>query len=252
MPVSPETIADRVALVRERIERAARHAGRDSASVTLVAVTKTHPPALIEQVLATGVVDLGENRVQEAASKVETLRQTGHKVRWHLIGHLQRNKARVAVGLFDVVHSVDSLRLAEALDRQVREAALSAERAPDSRLPILLQINVSGEASKEGFALPSGCTNKPGLEALLGAIERIVALPGLEVRGLMTIAPLVEDPELARPTFRMLRELREELARQVPTVHWNELSMGMTDDFEVAISEGATLVRVGRALFGER
>ncbi|NCC36615.1 MAG: YggS family pyridoxal phosphate-dependent enzyme, partial [Chloroflexia bacterium] len=153
---------------------------------------------------------------------------------------------------FDVVHSVDSVRLAETLDRQVREAALASPGALDPRLPILLQINVSGEVSKEGFALPGGCANKPGLEALLGVFERIVALPGLEVRGLMTIAPLVDDPELARPTFRMLRELRDELARQVPTVHWNELSMGMTDDFEVAISEGATLVRVGRALFGER
>lgn len=237
------TIAERLEAVRERICRAAARSGRDPSGITLVAVTKTHPPALVAEAVAAGAGDLGENRVQEAQAKIEALAALRPPVRWHLIGHLQRNKARPAAELFDLVHSVDSLRLAEALARHV---------APGRRLPILLQMNVSGEASKDGFDLRGGVANRAGLTALLPEVEAILALPNLEVRGLMTIAPMGADPEAARPSFRALRELRDELARRYPSAGWRELSMGMTDDFEAAIAEGATMVRVGRAIFGER
>ncbi len=236
-------LAERLAHVRERIERAALQSGRDPATITLVAVSKTHPPALIANALAAGVRDLGENRVQEAALKIPALAPLAAGVRWHLIGHLQRNKARSAATLFDLVHSLDSLRLAEALARQV---------TPGQRLPVLLQFNLSGEASKEGFALPAGLANQAAFTALLPEIETILALPSLELRGLMTIAPIVADPAQARPIFAGLRLLRDELARRYPQAHWGELSMGMSDDFAVAISEGATIVRVGRAIFGQR
>lgn len=238
-----QTIANRLNAVRERIKRAAHQAGRDPTTITLVAVTKTHPPEVVAEAIAAGATDLGENRVQEAQAKIPALTALGHRPRWHLIGHLQRNKARPAAELFDLIHSIDSLRLAEAVARQV---------APGRRLPILLQVNVSGEPSKEGFDLPGGPSNSAGLAALLPAVEAILALPQLEVRGLMTIAPIGDTPEAARPTFQALRELRDELSRRYPAAHWAELSMGMTDDFEAAIAEGATLVRVGRAIFGER
>lgn len=238
-------IASRFDQVLERIARAAARANRDPAAITLVAVTKTHPPEVIAEAIAAGARDLGENRVQEAALKIPPLAAAYPDARWHLIGHLQRNKAKTAIELFDMIHSIDSLRLAETLNRLLQERAAA-------RLPILLQVNVSGEASKEGFDLPGGIANRAGLEALLPEVERILALPCLEVRGLMTIAPIVADPEQARPVFRALRELRDELARRFPRAAWAELSMGMTDDFEAAIAEGATIVRVGRAIFGER
>jgi pyridoxal phosphate enzyme (YggS family) len=238
------SIADRYARVQERVAAAARAAGRDPASVTLVAVTKTHPPEVVAEAIAAGACDLGENRVQEAVAKAEALAAHRTAVRWHLIGHLQRNKARAAAELFDLVHSVDSLRLAEALARHAADAG--------RRLPVLLQVNVSGEVSKEGFALAGGLANSAGLAALLAEVEPITAMPALAIRGLMTVAPIVEHSEQARPIFRALRELRDELARRMPGAAWDELSMGMTDDFEAAISEGATIVRVGRAIFGER
>jgi len=244
------SIASRLDQVRERIARAAVRAQRDPAAITLVAVTKTHPPEVIAEAIAAGARDLGENRVQEAALKIPSLAAAYPDARWHLIGHLQRNKAKTAIELFDSIHSVDSLRLAETLNRLLQERA--AGQGPTRRLPVLLQVNVSGEASKEGFDLPGGIANRAGLEALLPEVERILALPRLEVRGLMTIAPIVADPEQARPVFRALRELRDELARRFPQAAWAELSMGMTDDFEAAIAEGATIVRVGRAIFGER
>lgn len=236
-------VAEALATVRERIATAAARASRSPDAVTLVVVTKTHPPELVAEAVAAGARDLGENRVQEAATKLPALAALGHRPRWHLIGHLQRNKARPAAELFNLVHSVDSLRLAEALARQV---------APGRALPILLQVNVSGEASKEGFDLPGGVANGAGLDALLPAVEGILALPQLAVGGLMTIAPIGPSSEAARPTFAALRLLRDELARRYPEAGWRELSMGMTDDFEAAIAEGATIVRVGRAIFGER
>ena len=241
-----QQIAQNIAAIRERIAAAAARAGRSPDEITLIAVTKTHTARRVDMALAAGVTDCGENRVQEAEEKIELLRDA--RVRWHLIGHLQRNKARRAAVLFDMIHSLDSLKLAEALNRHVEEASLLGQR----RLPVLLQVNVSGEETKEGFDLVGGLNNQAALASLIEAARQIVALPQLEVQGLMTVAPYADDPEEARPVFRALRELRDELARQIPQSSWKHLSMGMTGDFEVAIEEGATLVRVGRAIFGER
>jgi len=225
MPLA--TIADRVAHVRQRVERAAERAGRSFAEVTIVAVSKGFPPDAIEQAVAAAIAHLGENRVQEAAAKIPAL--GGLPVIWHLLGHLQTNKAKTALELFDIIHSVDSLRLAEVLSHRAQSG--SAQRP----LPVLLEVNVSGEASKFGF---------PPAE-IAAATEAAARLPLLDLRGLMTVAPFVSDPEAVRPVFRELRRLRDALGLR-------ELSMGMTDDFEVAIEEGATLVRIGRAIFGER
>ena len=241
-----QQIAHNIATIRERIAAAAARAGRSPDEITLIAVTKTHSARLVDMALAAGVTDCGENRVQEAEEKIELLRDA--PVRWHLIGHLQRNKAKRAASLFDLIHSLDSLKLAETLNRYVEEASLLGQR----RLPVLLQVNVSGEATKEGFDLVGGVTNQAALVSLIEVARQIVALPQLDVQGLMTVAPYADDPEDARPVFRALRELRDELARQIPEASWQHLSMGMTGDFEVAIEEGATLVRVGRAIFGER
>jgi hypothetical protein len=238
-----ETLAQRIARVRERIAAAARRAGRDPDSVRLIAVSKTHPASLIRQAIAAGISDLGENRIQEATPKIEALRDTA--ARWHLIGHVQRNKARAAAQHFAMLHTLDSLRLAETLERQ------AATHAP-APLPVLLQVNVSGEASKEGFALPGGADNTAQWPDFAAAVERILALPHLRVSGLMTVAPLLPDPAAARPVFRCLRQLQATLAHQFPSADWQRLSMGMTDDFEIAIEEGATDVRIGRALFGAR
>jgi pyridoxal phosphate enzyme (YggS family) len=257
-----ETIAARLAAVQERIAAAARRAGRPAAEITLVGVTKTQPSDIVAEAVAAGLTHVGENRVQEAEEKIAALAAVRAQTTWHLIGHLQRNKARKAAALFDVVHSIDSLRLAEVLDRYVAEARGSRieGHGPDSRfsildprsLTVLLQVNVSGEASKEGFAL-AGWEERPAqLDAFLGEVEALLALPHLRVRGLMTIAPWGAAPEQARPTFRATQRLRDVLAQRFPQADWSALSMGMTGDFEVAIEEGATLVRVGRAIFGER
>ncbi|MGB9737552.1 YggS family pyridoxal phosphate-dependent enzyme [Chloroflexus sp.] len=239
-----ETLSRRLAAVREQIAVAAAAAGRRVDEIQLIAVSKTHPPEVVAAAVAAGVSDLGENRVQEAQQKIAALTHLQPHPRWHLIGHLQRNKAKLAVSLFDLIHSVDSLRLAEALDRHAREL--------DRRMPILLQVNVSGEASKEGFWLPGGITNDAAYRELLPAIEAILALPALEVCGLMTIAPIVDHPDAARPYFAALRALRDDLARRYPQASWRELSMGMSDDLSAAIAEGATMVRIGRAIFGKR
>jgi pyridoxal phosphate enzyme (YggS family) len=236
-----------IATVRERIAAAAVRGERDPDAVTLVAVTKTHPPEMVRAAAVAGVRDVGENRVQEASGKYTLC--AGEPLHWHLIGHLQRNKARRAAEIFDLIHSVDSVRLAETLDRYVAEGA---RQTPGGRLPILLQVNIAGEVQKEGFDLPGGLTNRGQLTGFLETVEQIVALPDVEVRGLMTIAPYVEAAEQVRPVFRALRELRDELAVRFPAASWQELSMGMTGDFEIAVEEGATLVRVGRAIFGER
>jgi hypothetical protein len=241
-------MATRIDAVNERIHHAARRAGRDPAEVTLVAVTKTHAADVVAQAIAAGVRHLGENRLQEASQKIETLHAERPAVHWHLIGHLQRNKARRAVHLFDMVHSLDSVRLAEALNRHMQEAASDTRQV----LPVLLQLNVSGEASKEGFRLDGGSEHTEQWQPFLADVERILALPHLQVQGLMTVAPLPGGLQAARPVFRHLHRLRDMLARQFPAADWSALSMGMTNDFEVAIEEGATHIRVGRALFGER
>jgi len=210
--------------IRERIRSAAERAGRRPEDVTLVAVSKTVEPERLEAALVAGQTLFGESRVQEAKAKIPLV---SGRARWHMIGHLQTNKAREAVALFEVIHSVESLKLAAELSK-------CAERLGKTQA-ILLEVNVSGEASKFGL--------KPeDLEFTLTEINR---LPRLEVQGLMTIAPFAEEREKARPYFRRLRELRDSLSLR-------ELSMGMTHDFEVAIEEGATLVRVGAAIFGER
>jgi hypothetical protein len=244
--------------IHERIAAAARRASRDPAEVQCVVVTKTHPVETIQQLLAAGVTHLGENRIQEAAHKIDALAHAREHITWHLIGHVQRNKAKNAVGLFDIIHSLDSVRLAETLDQQYAKRvqaahpAVSASSVSDSRLPVLLQVNVSGEASKEGFSLPGGVENQAALASLLADIEHILALPHLHVQGLMTVAPFVDDETVVRSTFRSLRLLRDHLAQYFPQAAWDTLSMGMTDDFELAIEEGATVVRIGRAVLGER
>ena len=219
-------IAENLRVVRDRVAAACRRAGRSPDDVTIVGVSKTFPAALVAEACRAGLADVGENRVQEAAGKIPQVRALGSHPRWHLVGHLQTNKVKTALGLFDIIHSVDSVRLAEAISRHAEH------RAP---IPVLLEVNAGGEASKFGFAP----------EETGGALEAISRLPGLTVQGLMTVAPLVENPEQARPAFRELRRLGQELGL-------THLSMGMTDDFEVAIEEGATMVRIGRAIFGPR
>jgi len=224
-------IADNLRSVRERVAAACQRAGRSPDEVAIVGVSKTFPPALVVEACRAGLADVGENRVQEAAAKIPAVEALGSRPRWHLVGHLQTNKVKTALGLFDIIHSVDSLRLAESISRQV--ASLPVQKA--GPLPVLLEVNVAGEASKFGL--------RP--EETGPALEQIARLPGLAVQGLMTVAPLVDDPEEVRPVFRELRRLRDDLGLR-------DLSMGMTDDFEVAIEEGATIVRIGRAIFGPR
>lgn len=224
--------------VRERIAAAARRGGRDAAAVRLIAVTKTRSVETVRAIRELGVVDIGENRVEEAVPKIEALAGSG--IVWHMIGHVQSRKARPVAECFDVVHSLDGLKLARRLN------GFAGERG--RTLPVLLECNVSGEASKEGW--PAG--DPARWDALRPEIEAVLACPHLRVRGLMTMAPIVADPEQARPFFVRLRRLRDFLAGQFPSTGWSELSMGMTDDFEVAVEEGATMVRVGRALFGDR
>lgn len=233
------SVAENLARVREQIENAALRAGRSPNEITLVAVSKTFPPELVVQAHHAGAREIGENRVEEAGEKIPAVKLLLGKdtLRWHLIGHLQRRKARGAVALFDVIQSVDSLRLAETVQR----AALESKK----QMPILLQVNVANDPNKFGFDLNAR-------DAFVQDVRKIVSLPNVRVHGLMTIGPLVDKPEQARPFFRALRELRDELARAFPTTEWRELSMGMTDDFAVAIQEGATIVRIGRAIFGQR
>jgi pyridoxal phosphate enzyme (YggS family) len=217
-------VSDNINLVRQRMAAAAARAGRSPDDVTLIAVSKAIEPECIEAALAAGQTLYGESKIQEARAKIPLI---SGRARWHLVGHLQTNKARDAAALFELIHSVDSLKLAVELDRW-------AERAGKTQA-ILLEVNVSGEASKFGL--------KP--EDLESTVVEINKLSRLEVQGLMTIAPFAEDAGRARPYFRRLRELRD-------TLGLRELSMGMTHDFQVAIEEGATMVRIGTAIFGER
>ena len=215
--------------MRERIARAARSVGRDPSEILLVAVSKTVEPQRILEAVEAGVTDLGENRVQEARAKIEEL---GRIARWHLIGTLQRNKAKYAVRLFDMIQSVDSLPLVEELEKRAAREG--------KEVPVLVEVKTSPEETKHGV-------DPRDVDAL---VDKILESPHLVFKGLMTIAPFVEDPELARPSFRMLRGIKEGLeARGIAVEH---LSMGMSGDFEVAIQEGATMVRIGTAIFGPR
>jgi pyridoxal phosphate enzyme (YggS family) len=223
-------IAVRLASVRARVAEACARTGRDPRSVRLVAVSKTVPAAGVAEAIAAGQTLFGENRVQEALAKMSA---TGPGATWHLVGHLQKNKARQAAGAFELIHGIDDRELAVELDRRAAAKAI--------RQPVLVQANLAGEATKSGV-------DEEGLMPLLAEVS---GLPHLDVRGLMIIPPPDANPEASRPWFRRLSELRDRavslLGRPLP-----ELSMGMTDDFEVAVEEGATLVRVGRAIFGER
>jgi pyridoxal phosphate enzyme (YggS family) len=224
-----ESLHDRLLQVQERIRLAAGRAGREAASVTLVAVSKTVPVEVIREALAAGVTILGENRVQEAQDKIAAL---SGRAAWHLVGHLQTNKAKLAVQLFDLIHSLDSPRLAEALDRSAEQAGRVVR--------CLVEVNLGGEESKSG-------TTEEGVRPLLEAAAR---LAHVRIEGLMSVPPFLPDPEQARPFFRRLRNLRDRLAGE--GFRLAELSMGMTHDFEVAIEEGATMVRIGTAIFGPR
>jgi len=226
-------LRDRIERVRGQIADAAARAGRDPSNVTLIAVSKTKPAEAVVEAIAEGIDQFGENRVQEAAGKVERVRALlGRDPTWHLIGTLQRNKVRQALELFGLIQSVDSVRLAEAL----------AARAEGRRVPILLEVYLGDDTARPGF-------RPADLDAALGSIG---TLAGLEVRGLMTIAPLGLDRDQTRLCFRRLRELRDELRTSHPGLAVDQLSMGMTEDFPLAIEEGATMIRVGRAIFGDR
>jgi len=210
--------------VQGRIARACERSHRSPGEITLVAITKGVEVPAIRAAFGSGIRNFGENRVQEGEGKIAQLSDLKPAVTWHMVGHLQSNKAKAAVELFDIIHSVDYVRLAEILSRRAQKT-----------LPVLLEVNVSGEVTKAGFSLGE----------LVVAVKEIGQLPNLKVLGLMTVAPFVADPEAVRPVFRKLRELRDSLGLK-------HLSMGMTDDFEVAIEEGATMLRIGRAIFGDR
>jgi PLP dependent protein len=229
-------ISENIAIVQQRITDIVRRAGRSAGDVALMAVTKTHPPVRIREAYAAGLRLFGENRVQEFSTKSDALADLP-EAEWHMIGHLQTNKATKAVELFNAVDSLDSVKLAEKLD--------AAARKLGEKLRVLIEINVGGETVKSGVA--------PGsreLEDLLLSAPRFEAL---EFRGLMTVPPFTDDPEDARPYFLKLRELRDAIAaRKLPCIRMDVLSMGMSHDFEVAIEEGSTCVRVGTAIFGER
>jgi pyridoxal phosphate enzyme (YggS family) len=229
-----QSISERFENVRQRINQAAQRSNRSADEVKLIAISKTHPPPLLRTALEAGITDLGENRVREAEPKVAEIGRDA--ARWHLVGHLQTNKARRAVQLFDVIHSVDSVSLTQRLERVCVETGRS-------ELPVLVQVDLAGEKNKSGV-------DSASLPQLLDEIKQCQRV---RLIGLMILPPFFEDPECTRPFFKALRELRDELTVQG---HFQdrprELSMGMSHDFEVAIEEGATMVRVGTAIFGER
>jgi pyridoxal phosphate enzyme (YggS family) len=231
------TVKDNLERVRERIARAAERGGRTADAITIVAVTKTHGPEVVTEAIEAGIIDVGENKVQEFLAKAPSVKLP---CRWHLVGHLQTNKVTKVIGSFALIQSVDSLRLAEHLSRSGAQ--------DDTTTDILLEVNTSGEESKYGLAP----------EETVDLCGRIAALPNLRVRGLMTIGPLVSDTAVVASAFARLRRLKEEIEaahhERVAGTHaaMEHLSMGMTDDFEIAIAEGSTMVRLGRVLFGER
>lgn len=219
-------LKDNILKIRERIASACAKAGRAPDSLTIIAVTKQRDPEQINEAIAAGLDEIGENRIQEAVAKYALC----HPQKWHMIGHLQSNKAKEAVKMFDLIHSVDSLSLAKEIDKQARKI--------DKVQEILLEVNVSGEASKFGI-------NPEEALALAGVIS---VLKNLKLKGLMTVAPIVDDPETVRPYFKALRELKEQINRS-GVAQLEILSMGMTDDYAAAIAEGATMLRLGRAIF---
>jgi pyridoxal phosphate enzyme (YggS family) len=225
------SIQENIERVRERIRAACSRSGRRPEEVRLIAISKTFPAARIREAYQAGLREFGENRVQEAAAKIADLKDL--PITWHLVGHLQTNKAKRARELFHWIHSVDSVRLAEKLHQAAREG---------ERLPVLLQVNLGGEETKSGV----------GEDEALQVAEEVSRLRSLDLRGLMLIPPFFDDPRNARPFFRRLRQLRERIHAGLPPLALPELSMGMSHDFEVAIEEGATMIRVGTAIFGPR
>ncbi len=225
-------VAENLKRIHENIAEAAARVRREPGEITLVAVSKTWPLELTRQAYKMGETQFGENRIQDALPKIAAFRP--ENLRWHMIGHLQSNKARKAVEAFDLIQTLDSLHLAQLLEQYAAELG--------RRLPVLLQVNVSGEASKEGVSP----------EKVPELARQVLDLPHLEVQGLMTIAPRATTPEEVRPVFQGLRELRDKVRVTLPQSSWQHLSMGMTDDYTVAIEEGATIIRIGRAIFGER
>ena len=225
-------ISSNIRLIRQRMGVACARCGRDPQSVRLMAVSKTVEPERIRQALDAGVTLLGENYVQEAREKIPAI---GHVAEWHMIGHLQTNKVKYVVNLFDWIHSVDRLELARELDKRAGQN--------NRRLNVLIEVNVSGEESKSGIETTQA----------LELVRQVSLLPHINLRGLMTMPPYSDNPENSRPYFQALRKLRDDIsAADIPSIPMDELSMGMTDDFEVAIEEGATIIRVGRAIFGNR
>jgi pyridoxal phosphate enzyme (YggS family) len=247
-------IAANVADVCRRIEAAARRSGRRATDVTLVAVTKTYPPSTVIEAYRAGLRHFGENRAAEGREKVaglaDWLASQGPEVEgagptWHLIGHVQSRQVGDVLGCFQLIHSLDSLKLAQRLQRL-------ADRDSYPPVEVLLQCNVSGEETKSGFDLNRWSADSRQLAEFIKTVRQIAVLDRLVIRGLMTMAPIVNDPEETRPVFRSLAALRDVLRTELPQCDWRHLSMGMTDDFEVAVEEGATMVRIGRAIFGER
>ena len=230
------SIADNIARIREQLAAAARRAGRDAQDIALMAVTKTVAPERIREAYQAGVRTFGENRVQEFVAKVDALRGL-EGAHWHMIGHLQTNKAGRAVEIFDAIDSVDSVRLARKIN--------AAAEALQKKFPVLIEINIGGEQAKSGVT--------PGSSELQELLETAPELTSLDFQGLMTVPPYSDHPELSRPYFRKMRELFREIeAQKLPSVRMNVLSMGMSHDFQIAIEEGSTCVRIGTAIFGER
>lgn len=226
------SVAENIRQIREVIGEAAAKSGRLPSAVRLMAVTKTVDDERITEAIRAGVDIIGENYLQEAKRKLDSL---GKSLEWHMIGHLQTNKARFATSLFEMIHSVDRIELARELDRRAAAAGLT--------MKILIEVNVSGETTKSGTPLAGA----------ISLVRAVAALPGLSIQGLMTMPPYCDDPGESRPFFRKLRELREQIeAENIPNLEMKELSMGMSGDYAVAIEEGATIVRLGTAIFGER
>jgi PLP dependent protein len=238
------TLSENIQTVRESIAQACARVGRNPNDVTLIAVSKTKPASLLLEALQAGITHFGENRLEEAETKIpQVLSQTTQKPTWHMIGHIQSRKAKAIPAWFDVVHSVDSVKLATKL--------AETAHAENKILPILLEINVSGEETKEGFDGTDWLQNGEVRQTLWQQVQAIYALEGIQIRGLMTMAPFYEQAEQTRPVFVRLRQLRDALQDELGIV-LPELSMGMTNDYPIASEEGATMVRVGRAIFGER
>ena len=238
------TITENIESVRASIVTAAHRGQRDPAQITLIAVSKTQPAEAVIEAIQAGVQHFGENRVEESNAKIPAVMSAiSQSVTWHMIGHIQSRKAKTVPPLFDVVHSVDSEKLAFKL----AESAHALEK----RLDVFIEVNVSGEESKEGFSLSQWSADQARLSEFCRSIETIMKLEGLHVIGLMTMAPIVEVMEQTRPVFASLRGLRDAV-RSTAGVELPALSMGMTDDYPIAVEEGATHIRVGRAIFGER